>query len=67
MIGKIKSSLLGVLCAVCLQVPMNVGAVDLLIVFTNLNQYLFVGNKQRMKTIINIINKSLTKPVIFFA
>ena len=29
MIGKIKSSLLGVLCAVCLQVPMNVCAVDL--------------------------------------
>ena len=29
MIGKIKSILLGVLCAVCLQVPMNVCAVDL--------------------------------------
>ena len=32
MIGKIKSILLGVLCAVCLQVPMNVCAVDLPIV-----------------------------------
>ncbi len=29
MIGKIKSILLGVLCAVCLQVPLNVCAVDL--------------------------------------
>ena len=32
MIGKTKSILLGVLCAVCLQVPMNVCAVDLPIV-----------------------------------
>ena len=32
MIGKIKSILLGVLCAVCLQVPVNVCAVDLPIV-----------------------------------
>ena len=32
MIGKIKSILLGVLCAVCLQVPVNVSAVDLPIV-----------------------------------
>lgn len=32
MIGKIKSILLGVLCAACLQVPLNVCAVDLPIV-----------------------------------
>ena len=31
-IGKIKSILLGVLCAVCLQVPLNVGAVELPII-----------------------------------
>ena len=30
--NKTKSILLGVLCAVCLQVPLNVGAVDLPIV-----------------------------------
>ena len=32
MIGKIKYILFGVLCAVCLQAPLNVGAVDLPIV-----------------------------------